>query len=344
MKKDIYIIKNKNNDKVYIGQTVNPQQRWAQYKSSVLKTPNSQLITKAMSKYGFETFWMEILESNVENYDEREQYWISYYNSITPNGYNIANGGQSSGQGIYSPLAAIRDKQLLDQIVDDLIINLETIDELAKKYQVSRLVISEINLGHTYYNPDLNYPLRESKRFSTEKLKQITYALQYELDKTMQDIALEYNCDKSFLNDINQGRSHFRDYLTYPLRKGKMKKAEEIFPLILKDLIHTQLKQSEIAKKYQVSSQCVSDINCGRKYKQSGIEYPIRKTQFDGKTCLTPNELQLIYNDLKNTNISFAKLSQKYGISSAALQNINRGKTKKYYNPDIQYPIRPLKR
>ena len=38
MKKDIYIIKNDINDKVYIGKTVDVHQRWAQYHSLVKKT------------------------------------------------------------------------------------------------------------------------------------------------------------------------------------------------------------------------------------------------------------------------------------------------------------------
>ena len=75
-KKDIYIIKNDINNKVYIGQTVNPKQRWEQYCSLVKHKPNAQVITKAMKKYGIEHFTMSILETDVVNYDEREKYWI----------------------------------------------------------------------------------------------------------------------------------------------------------------------------------------------------------------------------------------------------------------------------
>lgn len=344
MKKDIYIIKNKNNNKVYIGQTVNPTQRWAQYKSAVLKNPESQLITRAMNKYGFETFWMEILEQSVENYDEREQYWINQYNSIAPNGYNIADGGKGSGNGIYSQSAAIKDINILNNIIDDLILNIDTIKDIAKKYGVSSAIISEINQGHTYFNPDLNYPLRDNKKYSQEKLKQITYALQYELDKSLQDISKEYDCDKSFLNDINQGKAYFREYLTYPIRKGKMKKAEEIFPLVVNDLKNTDLKQKDIAIKYQISRQCVSDINCGRKYYHSDYNYPIRNEYESGRTCLSPNELLELEKDIKYTTISYNKLSEKYGISASTIRNINMGKVKKYYKENLKYPIRPLKR
>ena len=116
MIKDIYIIKNKFNSKVYIGQTVNPTQRWSQYKSAAQKKPEAQLITKAMNKYGFDNFWMEILESGVENYDEREKYWIQYYNSLAPNGYNLAEGGEGTGSGISSPAAAIKEEKILSAL------------------------------------------------------------------------------------------------------------------------------------------------------------------------------------------------------------------------------------
>ena len=35
------------------------------------------------------------------------------------------------------------------------------------------------------------------------------------------------------------------------------------------------------------------------------------------------------------------KIAKKYGVSSNVIRNINSGKTKKYYNPSIKYPIRP---
>ena len=48
-----------------------------------------------MRKYGVENFYVELLEEVSENdsLDEREIYWISFYDSITPNGYNMISGG-----------------------------------------------------------------------------------------------------------------------------------------------------------------------------------------------------------------------------------------------------------
>lgn len=340
MIKDIYIIKNKFNNKVYIGQSVNPSQRWMQYKSAVKKQPNEQLITRAMNKYGFDNFWMEILEEKIENYDEREQYWIKYYNSITPNGYNVANGGQGSGSGIFSPGAKIKDKQILSNIVDDIIQQELTIKEIAEKYSLSYSIINEINLGHTYFNPDLNYPLRDSKKYSQEKLKQLTYSLKYELDKSIVDIAKEYDCDESFLNDINQGKAYFREYLTYPIRLGKMKKQEQYLPLLLADLQNTSIPQKDLAKKYNISRQVVSQVNTGKRGHQKDLIYPIRGEKERGRTCFSPNELKEIYNDLRKKELSINKIAEKYGVCSNTISHINNGKIKKYYNPDIKYPIR----
>lgn len=340
MIKDIYIIKNKFNNKVYIGQTVNPAQRWAQYKSAAQKKPEAQLITKAMNKYGFDNFWMEILENDVENYDEREKYWIQYYNSLAPNGYNLAEGGKGAGNGVHSPSAVIKEERVLLALVDEIITSDKTFHQLAQEYNVSPFIVSEINLGHTYYNPDLTYPLRDSKKYSEEKIKQVTYALRFELDKSLKDIAQEYHCDPSFLNDINQGRVYFRKYLTYPLRKGKMKYQQEYLPRLLWDLQNSSLSQDDLAKKYNVSKQTISDVNVGRTGRQDNLTYPIRSEREKGRTCFSPNELQLIYQELKNSKLSINKIAQEFGVSNAVISNINRGKIKKYFDPQIEYPIR----
>jgi hypothetical protein len=51
----------------------------------------------ALNKYGFENFDLIIVErcSSQEELNERETYWIAYYNSTDKQyGYNIDSGGQ----------------------------------------------------------------------------------------------------------------------------------------------------------------------------------------------------------------------------------------------------------
>ena len=92
----IYIHKNKINNKVYIGQTCQePEKRWGAQGSNYKKNP---YFWSAIQKYGWENFEHNILERNLslEEANEREQYWIKYYNSTNRNkGYNSQSGGNN---------------------------------------------------------------------------------------------------------------------------------------------------------------------------------------------------------------------------------------------------------
>ena len=343
MKKDIYIIKNDINDKVYIGQTVDVHQRWAQYQSLVKKTPDKQVISRAMKRYGIEHFSIEIIESQVENYDEREKYWIEYYNSIVPNGYNVAPGGKGVGNGINAPGAKIKDDELLKSLIDEIIQNEFSLKELAKKYNISYGIINEINQGRAYRQEKLYYPLRATKKYDEEFLKQLTYSLKYELDKTLKDLSKEYQIDYSFLVEINLGKAYFRDYLTYPIRLGKMKKSEVLGAEIQELLQKSELSQKEIAKKYNVSCQWVSNINLGKVCKKEDLSYPLRKTYQNKKInkSFSPKEILEIQNLLKKSTLSLKQIAQKFETTDTVIANINNGRTKKYRNlSDKDYPIR----
>ena len=96
IKGEVYIIKNNINDKVYIGQTIQGyKNRFYAHKheSKSIDRP----LYRAFKKYGFDNFYIELLEDNIpyEKLDEREIYWIKYYNSVNPNGYNLSSGGQA---------------------------------------------------------------------------------------------------------------------------------------------------------------------------------------------------------------------------------------------------------
>lgn len=95
----IYIIKNKINDYVYIGQAYDIERRWKKHRaigkqgcSTKYIEYNNQIHT-AMRELGRDNFYLEVLEKcNKELLNEREKYWIRYYNSYK-NGYNATEGG-----------------------------------------------------------------------------------------------------------------------------------------------------------------------------------------------------------------------------------------------------------
>lgn len=88
----IYKIYNNFDNNIYIGQTKRTiQERWTQHKNCIYDTDT--LLYNAMKKYGIDKFnIIEIEECKNELLDEREIYWISYYNSYN-NGYNMTTGG-----------------------------------------------------------------------------------------------------------------------------------------------------------------------------------------------------------------------------------------------------------
>ena len=95
----IYKIQNQINGKVYIGKSVSIESRWKEHQAVYNKPGRNYdfIIYRAMRKYGLENFSFEIIETfdkvDKEVMNNREIYWISYYNSYH-NGYNMTLGGE----------------------------------------------------------------------------------------------------------------------------------------------------------------------------------------------------------------------------------------------------------
>nr|DAM45207.1 MAG TPA: intron associated endonuclease [Crassvirales sp.] len=91
----IYIIKNTVNDKVYVGQTKVSLKLRFQNHLSAARNGKDYIIGKAIRKYGEDKFYIELLEEcTVEELNEREKYWIAFFNSTdNRSGYNISTGG-----------------------------------------------------------------------------------------------------------------------------------------------------------------------------------------------------------------------------------------------------------
>lgn len=91
----IYKISNDINDKIYIGKTfLTLQQRFNEHCKDSKGFRMNRPLYKAMNKYGIEHFKIELVEEVLDwtRVDEREIYWIDYYDSYN-NGYNATLGG-----------------------------------------------------------------------------------------------------------------------------------------------------------------------------------------------------------------------------------------------------------
>ena len=139
----IYKIRNKINGKIYIGQSIKIEERW---KSHILNsrqekiTDSSQVIHKAINKYGVENFEFSILEECDEaSLDEREIYWISVYDSYY-NGYNCTKGGNRN-------VDHFKKKVYYYDLTGKYLGQFESVTQAAQLLKISPLLISKCCLG-----------------------------------------------------------------------------------------------------------------------------------------------------------------------------------------------------
>lgn len=125
----IYIITNKINSKVYIGQTRKNLSERMRYHFSRYETCTK--LKKAIEQYGKENFLYNVLELvPYSKLNARETFYIEKYNSIV-NGYNIKKGNSAfKGRKIHSI------KNLQEDIVNDYNTGMNTKD-IADKYDIA---------------------------------------------------------------------------------------------------------------------------------------------------------------------------------------------------------------
>lgn len=158
----IYKITNQLNNKFYIGQSVNIKNRWKQHRSSNDNMP----IHLAIRKYGVDNFKFEIIEEcQQDELDEREIYWIGYYDGYNnKNCYNATRGGEG----------AMHPVKLTDEQVIEIIKLLQqglTNTVIASYFDVSIKTISDINVGKSRAIEGMIYPIRKNKYGEKQLIK-----------------------------------------------------------------------------------------------------------------------------------------------------------------------------
>lgn len=130
----IYIIRNKVNDKVYIGQTSQSvKERFNQHKKpSTIKKRGSYKIYNAMQKYGIENFYVETLETGISEsaIDAKECEYIEKFDSFR-NGYNSTPGGDSK------TISKIEDVELFK----DMYLRKIELKEIANHFCVHKITV-----------------------------------------------------------------------------------------------------------------------------------------------------------------------------------------------------------
>lgn len=223
MKKFIYKITNKLNGKIYIGQTNNPTRRFQEHRARGYGQEGEKILYKAFDKYGISNFSFEIIEE-VENYNEREKYWIKFYNCINPNGYNMSEGGENPPvfHGEKHPLCSHSEDtvMLVKKMLKETKISSS---DIAKTTGYNTSSINRINLGELWFDKNEIYPLRKdgTSQGKEERCLAIIGDLLH-TKMTQKEIAYKYGVSRTTVTALNRGQNFKQPNLDYPLRKGRV--------------------------------------------------------------------------------------------------------------------------
>lgn len=144
----IYRIKNTVNDKVYIGQTTqyNVATRWAEHIKSINSGQDTHLI-RAFKYHGLEKFVFSVVAMVPnEQLDELEIREICNRNSLSPNGYNLREGG-SGGRHSLESIEKNRQSHIGKTHTPETKEKLRQLNLGKKQTPETREKISKANLG-----------------------------------------------------------------------------------------------------------------------------------------------------------------------------------------------------
>lgn len=282
----VYKATNKINNKVYIGITSQVlQKRINKHKSDANKGSKTSF-HRAIRKYGFDNFkWsIEFKCKNRDEMIEREIYLIEKLDSYR-SGYNDTLGGDS-GSGLFgerSASATISENQAIKII--NLITSTEmSLSEISSEVNCSLSVVKDISLGYSWKHlyseaPTKNRPFGSKRLFiDEEKVKTIiNYIINTKL--SYDEIAKKTKTTKKVVYNIASGKTstdlsggdirHLR-----PKGSSRLKISKEKAKAIVKCIIETDKKYSEIAELFDVKESLVADIATGRTWKELYEENP----------------------------------------------------------------------
>ena len=104
----IYVIKNVEDGKLYVGKSINIEKRWKEHvRSLIAGNHRNNYLQHVYNLLGLEIFEHKIIEEcEKENLNERELFYVLKFKSKVPNGYNLTDGGD----GIISPSDETRER------------------------------------------------------------------------------------------------------------------------------------------------------------------------------------------------------------------------------------------
>lgn len=159
----IYYIKNKINEKYYIGQTKRDYlKRINEHLSTSSSSKKLSAVHSAINKYGIESFEYNFIENVDDNdLDEKEKYYINLYNSLCPNGYNMQTGGT-----LNKVMSNVSKKKMSDSKKG---INNPNFGKPRSENTKNKISISKTKENHHFYGLNLSEDHVKKLSFSHKK-------------------------------------------------------------------------------------------------------------------------------------------------------------------------------
>lgn len=218
----VYKITNIINGKSYIGQSINIHKRWKREiddSNNINSRCYDYPLMRAFRKYGVNNFKFEIIEEcEKEELNQKEIYWIDYFNTFF-NGYNQTLGGDTSLR---------QPKEKVVGVITDLTNTNMSHKDIAIKWDISKEMVQGINTGR-YWKHNVDYPLQ--KRQNSKK----------------------YYCKKCG-EEITKGSNLCKKCYEISRRINSSKPDKDI---LIQDLYDYKGNFTKIGQKYKVSSSCV---------------------------------------------------------------------------------------
>ena len=187
----IYKITNKINGKSYIGQTIqNVKERFYQHcATKCSQAILNMVIHKAINKYGKSNFTIEVIEEvESTNLNDRERYWIRYYDSYN-NGYNSTEGGQD-GIKLFKNLDT-------ESIVREYKSG-KSLREIGRLFNVDKQTIKDLLVRN-------NINLRTTRTYKLSQKDREDIIKDLSLGLSRKEIISKWHISKSYLSQLING-------------------------------------------------------------------------------------------------------------------------------------------
>lgn len=320
----IYVIKNKVNNKIYVGRTTSSVERRFQRHVTDARNGSPLLIHKAMRSLGFSKFYFEVLDKakNEIELQQKESYWIETLKSYLPEiGYNMERGYSADSYTIPDEVI-FQSFKLRQEGVQVL--------EIAERLGVSPDYLGTIHSGKIKPHllnewESLNGKLPTPRVFSIKEKLEIRS--KYFTGQKMSQLAKEFDTSKNYIRCLLNGTID---------PEGKELFEKNYGPLIIKDRTRTESELESIFTDYFLKKldQTHFETTYGIGSMSTFINRQKKKSFFKGwsKANSTRRQERKIDQDtwfeifeLKAKAIPTQVLSKRYGIALNWMNQVLRG-------------------